>query len=101
MAEKAKKGIKRFVGIVVSDKMDKTVVVAVERLKMHPIYKKYIKRRKKFMAHDEENACRVGDKVLIEETRPLSRHKRWRVKSIIERAKVLDKGTEEKAQEEA
>ncbi|OAG27233.1 30S ribosomal protein S17 [Thermodesulfatator autotrophicus] len=100
MAEKAKKGIKQFIGIVVSDKMDKTVVVAVERLKMHPLYKKYIKRRKKFMAHDEENTCRVGDKVLIEETRPLSRHKRWRVKSIIERAKVLDKTSEEKAQEE-
>ncbi|WP_028845924.1 30S ribosomal protein S17 [Thermodesulfatator atlanticus] len=97
MSEK-KGNPKQFIGIVVSDKMNKTVVVAVERLKMHPIYKKYIKRRKKFMAHDEENACRIGDKVLIEETRPLSRHKRWRVKTIIERAKVLEKET---SQEEA
>ena len=90
---------KQFVGIVVSDKMDKTVVVMVERLTQHPLYKKYIKRRKKFMAHDEENACRIGDKVLIEETRPLSRHKRWRVRQILERAKVLEK--EETRPEEA
>lgn len=90
---------KQFVGIVVSDKMDKTVVVMVERLTKHPLYKKYIKRRKKFMAHDEENACRIGDKVLIEETRPLSRHKRWRVRQILERAKVLEK--EETPAEEA
>ncbi len=93
------RSIKQFVGIVVSDKMDKTVVVMVERLTKHPLYKKYIKRRKKFMAHDEENACRIGDKVLIEETRPLSRHKRWRVRQILERAKVLEK--EEKPAEEA
>ncbi len=90
---------KQFVGVVVSDKMDKTVVVMVERLAQHPLYKKYIKRRKKFMAHDEENACRIGDKVLIEETRPLSRHKRWRVRQILERAKVLEK--EETRPEEA
>ncbi len=82
---------KQFVGIVVSDKMDKTVVVMVERLVQHPLYKKYVRRRKKFMAHDEDNACRIGDKVLIEETRPLSKHKRWRVRQILERAKVLDK----------
>ncbi len=96
MSEK-KANRKQFVGVVVSDKMDKTVVVMVERLTQHPLYKKYIKRRKKFMAHDEENACRIGDKVLIEETRPLSRHKRWRVRQILERAKVLEK--EEKAEE--
>ncbi|NPA49730.1 MAG: 30S ribosomal protein S17 [Thermodesulfobacteria bacterium] len=90
MSEK-KANQKQFVGVVVSDKMDKTVVVMVERLAQHSLYKKYIKRRKKFMAHDEENACRIGDKVLIEETRPLSRHKRWRVRQILERAKVLDK----------
>lgn len=81
---------KEFIGIVVSDKMDKTVVVQVETLVKHPRYGKYIKRRKKFMAHDEGNQCRIGDKVLIEETRPLSRRKRWRVKEILERAKVVE-----------
>ncbi len=99
MSEK-KANRKQFVGIVVSDKMDKTVVVMVERLTQHPLYKKYIKRRKKFMAHDEENACRIGDKVLIEETRPLSRHKRWRVRQILERAKVLEKEEAETPQEQ-
>lgn len=73
-------------GIVLSDKMDKTVVVRVERLVRHPVYHKTIKRRKKFKAHDENNACQVGDKVLIEECRPLSRDKRWRVKAILEKA---------------
>ena len=73
-------------GVVVSDKMDKTVVVEVKRLVSHPLYHKIIRRRKKFKAHDPENACRVGDKVLIEETRPLSRDKRWRVKAILEKA---------------
>jgi small subunit ribosomal protein S17 len=81
---------KQFIGIVVSDKMDKTVVVMVERLVKHPLYGKYIKRRKKYMAHDENNECRIGDKVLIEETRPLSRRKRWRVRQILERAKRLE-----------
>ncbi len=70
---------KRYKGIVVSDKMDKTVVVMVERLVQHPLYKKYIKKRKKFYAHDENNECKVGDKVEIEETRPLSKLKRFRV----------------------
>jgi small subunit ribosomal protein S17 len=77
---------KTQVGIVVSDKMDKTVIVMVERLVKHPKYKKYIRKRKKFKAHDEKNECRIGDKVLIWETRPLSRDKRWRVKEILERA---------------
>jgi len=77
---------KTRVGIVVSDKMDKTVVVEVKRLVAHPLYKKIIRRRKKFKAHDPQNVCRVGDKVLIEETRPLSRDKRWRVKEILEKA---------------
>lgn len=80
---------KQFIGTVVSDKMDKTVVVMVETLVKHPLYGKYVKRRKKYMAHDENNECRVGDKVLIEETRPLSRRKRWRVRQILERGKVL------------
>ncbi len=73
-------------GIVVSDKMDKTVVVEVKRLVSHPLYHKVIRRRNKFKAHDPENTCQIGDKVLIEETRPLSRDKRWRVKQILEKA---------------
>ncbi|MCS7242078.1 MAG: 30S ribosomal protein S17 [Candidatus Caldatribacterium sp.] len=84
---------KRFVGEVVSDAMDKTVVVRVERITEHPLYKKKIRRSVKFKAHDENNMCSVGDKVLIEETRPLSRTKRWRVVALLERAKV--KGGEE------
>lgn len=74
-------------GLVVSDRMDKSVVVAVERLVPHPLYQKYRRQTSKFMAHDEKNECRVGDKVRIMETRPLSRRKRWRVVEIIERAK--------------
>lgn len=82
-----KDGKKRqVVGMVVSDKMDKTVVVQVERLVKHKLYKKYIRRRAKFSAHDESNACREGDKVLIAESRPLSRTKRWRVSRIVEKA---------------
>ena len=77
----------RRVGIVVSDKMDKTVVVAIKDNVRHPLYKKIIKRTVKFKAHDEENACGIGDKVMIMETRPLSRDKRWRVAQIIEKAK--------------
>ncbi|MEO0295538.1 MAG: 30S ribosomal protein S17, partial [candidate division WOR-3 bacterium] len=77
---------KEFTGIVVSDKMDKTVVVLVERRVRHPLYKKEIKKRKKFYAHDEKNECKIGDKVKIMETRPLSKLKRWRVVEIIERA---------------
>ena len=76
---------KTFVGTVVSDKMDKTVVVLVETLVQHPRFKKYVKRRKKFMAHDPNNECRIGDKVMIRESRPLSRRKRWRVVQILER----------------
>ena len=77
---------KREIGIVVSDKMDKTVTVKVQRLTKHPIYKKYIKRYTSYKAHDEENACNAGDKVLIVETRPLSKTKRWNVKEIITKA---------------
>ncbi len=79
---------KRMVGVVVSDKMDKTVVVAVERLVQHSRYKKYIRRTKKYHAHDERNECRVGDVVEIEETRPLSKTKRWRVVRIIRKEAV-------------
>lgn len=74
-------------GTVVSDKMDKTVVVIVETKVKHPLYKKYVTRSNKFKAHDENNECREGDKVRIVETRPLSRTKHWRVERIIEKAK--------------
>jgi len=70
-------------GVVVSDKMDKTVVVRVDHLVKHPVYKKYIKRKVTCKAHDEQNECSVGDKVLIVESRPLSRDKRWRVREIL------------------
>jgi small subunit ribosomal protein S17 len=77
---------KTRVGRVVSDKMDKTIVVAIEKKVMHPVYKKYVKRRTKFKVHDENNECNVGDEVLIEETRPLSKHKRWRLKETLRKA---------------
>jgi small subunit ribosomal protein S17 len=77
---------KTLTGVVSSDKMDKTVVVMVNRLVLHPVYKKYIRKKKKVKAHDERNQCRVGDKVLLIETRPLSKEKHWRVKEILERA---------------
>jgi small subunit ribosomal protein S17 len=73
-------------GIVVSNKMDKTVVVVVSRLVKHPMYKKYVKRRSKYKAHDEQNRCAIGDRVVITETRPLSKDKRWRVRTIVEKA---------------
>ena len=73
-------------GIVVSDAMDKTVVVQVERRIPHPVYKRIVKRSAKFLCHDEENRCRKGDKVRIMESRPLSRRKRWRVSEIVTRA---------------
>ena len=78
---------KTRVGTVVSDKMDKTVVVAIQDNVRHPLYKKIIKRTVKFKAHDEQNACGVGDKVEIMETRPLSKDKRWRVTANITKAK--------------
>ena len=78
---------KTRVGKVVSDKMDKTIVVAIADNVKHPLYKKIIKRTVKLKAHDENNECRIGDRVEVMETRPLSKDKRWRVKNIIERAK--------------
>ncbi|MEY3242226.1 MAG: hypothetical protein RIR11_3665 [Bacteroidota bacterium] len=78
---------KQKTGVVVSDKMDKTIAVMVERRLMHPIYGKFVKRSKKFFAHDEENTCKVGDKVRIMETRPLSKNKCWRLIEVLERAK--------------
>jgi len=82
------RGIRKSrIGVVVSDKMDKTAVVAVERLVQHPVYKKFIKRTSKFKAHDAKNECKIGDKVRIAETRPLSKTKRWRVVEILEKVK--------------
>ncbi|MCB9321282.1 MAG: 30S ribosomal protein S17 [Lewinellaceae bacterium] len=78
---------KTRVGVVTSDKMDKSVTVSIVRRLQHPIYGKYVMHTKKFMAHDEKNDCHVGDTVRIMETRPLSRLKRWRVVEIVERAK--------------
>ena len=78
---------KERVGIVVSDKMDKTIVVAVSERVKHPLYKKIVNRTKKFKAHDENNACGIGDKVLIQETRPLSKDKCWRLVEVVEKAK--------------
>jgi len=77
---------KTVVGMVVSDRMQKTVVVAVERVYRHPDYNKLLRRRTKVKAHDEENACKVGDRVLLTETRPFSRDKRWRVVQIVQKA---------------
>ena len=74
------------VGLVTSSAADKSVVVKVENLVMHPLYQKFVRTSSKFMAHDEENSCNEGDRVLIEECRPLSKRKRWRVRRIIERA---------------
>lgn len=73
-------------GVVVSDRMQKTVVVEVERRVMHPLYGKYVRKRSRFMAHDEKNACKIGDRVRIAETRPMSRLKRWAVKEIVDRS---------------
>ena len=78
------------VGRVVSDKMDKTVVVAIETPKRHPLYKKTVKRTVKYKAHDENNQCQLGDTVQIIETRPLSRQKRWRVAEIITRKEMVE-----------
>ncbi len=78
---------KQLIGKVVSNKMDKTIVVEIERLMMHSLYKKSVRRRKRFKSHDEKNECSIGDIVKIEETRPLSKNKRYRVVDIIEKAK--------------
>jgi small subunit ribosomal protein S17 len=86
---KGNRGIRKTkVGTVVSDRMDKTVVVRVERLVPHPVYKKYVRRRTTYKAHDEKNECRIGDRVEIIETRPMSKDKCWRVFRMIERPAV-------------
>ena len=87
MSEKRTTSRKTKAGKVVSDKMDKTIVVAVEDRVQHPLYKKIIKRTYKLKAHDENNECGVGDRVRVMETRPLSKEKRWRLIEIIEKAK--------------
>lgn len=84
MEERGKRKV--LTGKVVSDKMDKTVVVAVETMVKHPLYQRIVRRTRKFKAHDEQNSCRVGDKVRMMETRPLSKEKRWRIIEILERA---------------
>jgi len=76
-------------GLVVNDKMDKTVVVAVETRKVHPLYKKAVRATKKYKAHDESNACKIGDKVKIVETRPLSKEKSWRVTEIMSKKEMV------------
>ncbi|MCD6114770.1 30S ribosomal protein S17 [bacterium] len=87
---------KTMIGVVVSDKMDKTVVVRVEKIKIHPKFKKHYKIHKKYKAHDEKNECKKGDLVIIQETRPLSKEKRWRVVKILSKQELL----EEKASDE-
>ena len=83
--ERARRKVKT--GVVVSDKMDKTIVVKIEDFVRHPLYGKRVKRTKKFKAHEELNTCGIGDKVKIMETRPLSRDKRWRLVEVMEKAK--------------
>jgi len=80
---------KTKIGTVVSNKMDKSIVVRVERRVQHPLYKKYLTRSTKFMAHDEQNTCNIGDKVKIIETRPISRKKRWRLQEVLERVEKV------------
>jgi small subunit ribosomal protein S17 len=87
MMETTRRLRKERIGVVVSNKMDKTIVITVEQKVKHPMYGKFIKSRNKFTAHDEENTCNIGDKVKIMETRPLSKRKCWRLVEIIERVK--------------
>ncbi|MDD2388918.1 MAG: 30S ribosomal protein S17 [Desulfobacterales bacterium] len=77
---------RQLLGIVVSNKMDKSVTVLVERIVKHPLYQKYVRRRSKFAAHDTINECQIGDKVIISESRPISKTKNWRVSKIVEKA---------------
>ena len=88
MVTEADKKRKSKMGRVVSNKMDKTVVVTVESFRPHPLYKKRVRRIKKFKAHDEQNSCHIGDVVRIEETRPLSKEKRWRVVEIVSKGEL-------------
>lgn len=92
---------KTMLGFVVSNKMDKTVVVAVETRKVHPLYKKAVKRTKKYKAHDENNACGIGNKVKIVETRPLSKEKKWRVAEIVSKKEMAEARPEQKNDSES
>ncbi len=94
MEEKKDQNRKKMIGIVVKDKMDKTVVVEVERVLKHSTYRKYLRTKTTCKAHDEENKAKVGDKVLIMETRPLSKDKRWVVKEIITKQEVVPEASE-------
>jgi small subunit ribosomal protein S17 len=85
--EKNKRNKKTLVGTVVSDKMEKTIVIRIDRRKLHPLYKKYITRTKKIKAHDEGNLCQIGDIVKVIESRPLSKDKRWNLLEVLEKAK--------------
>lgn len=85
MEDRARRKVR--IGVVVSNKMQKTITVAIERKVAHPIYKKYFKKTTKLMAHDEKGECAIGDVVKIMETRPLSKHKRWRLVEVVEKAK--------------
>jgi small subunit ribosomal protein S17 len=87
MAEKVKSRKKEFIGIVKSDKMEKTIVVSIETLALHPLYKKYVKRSKRVKAHDEKNEAKTGDRVRVIECRPISREKSWKLVEILERAR--------------
>lgn len=87
MSENSRGKKKTIQGVVVSDKMDRTVAVEMTRRFIHPTYKKFVTRKKKYLAHDETNECGIGDKVVIVESRPLSRRKHWRVSAIVEKAK--------------
>lgn len=91
MKKQIKKQKRILKGEVVSEKMNKTVVVKVSRLKMHPKYKKRYKASKRFKAHDEKNECHVGDKVIIEETRPISKEKRWKIKRLVSKGELKPK----------
>ena len=86
--EAGKKGRQVKIGRVVSDKMDKTIVVEVERTVLHPRYQRYIKRRSRFMAHDEKETASIGDRVSIEETRPTSKRKRWAIREVLRKAEA-------------
>jgi len=86
-AAKAKSGRKEFIGMVKSDKMEKTIVVSIETLTLHPLYKKYVKRLKKVKAHDEKNEAKIGDRVRVIECRPISKEKCWKLVEILEHAK--------------
>jgi small subunit ribosomal protein S17 len=89
MAKRKQRGVPRErTGVVIGNKMDKTVVVEVRTTVLHPRYKKYIQRRRRFKAHDEKNACRLGDRVEIVESRPLSKTKHWRVRKVVEAARI-------------